>query len=139
MMARDHSEAGGLLREGEHVRLRLGDLAVGGEAVARHEGMAVFAAGGAPGDLAEVEITQVAQRYARGRVVESTYVCVAELASAARQEWETSRVRRKLARVLWVPVEAARVGPLAERHLGTPLLWTPSPEQEAQLREDFGA
>jgi len=38
--------------------------------VARHGGMAVFAAGGAPGDVAEVEITQVARRFARGRVVE---------------------------------------------------------------------
>jgi DNA mismatch repair protein MutH len=46
-------------------------------------------------------------------------------------------VRRKLARVLWVPVEAAPAIPLARRRIGTPLLWTPSPAEEAVLQADW--
>ncbi len=73
-----------------------------------------------------------------GRVRESTFVCNLDLARAAHEEWESSRVWRKLACVLWVPVEAARRGaPLPERHIGTPRLWHPSVEQEALLRADW--
>jgi DNA mismatch repair protein MutH len=47
-----------------------------------------------------------------------------------------ARVRRKLSCVLWFPIQA---GPrrLADRHLGTPRLWRPTPEQEALLRADW--
>ncbi len=58
---------------GDVITIRLDSLAVGGEAVGRHEGMAVFALWGCPGDLAEVEITEVVRTFARGvvrRVVE---------------------------------------------------------------------
>jgi len=54
----------------ERVRLRLDSLAVGGEAVGRHEGMAVFVSGGCPGDEVEVDITEVSRRFARGVVRE---------------------------------------------------------------------
>ncbi len=56
------------LETGQTVRLRLDSLAVGGEAVGRHEGMAVFAMWGCPGDEAEVEIQQVSKSFARGVV-----------------------------------------------------------------------
>ncbi|HUU53567.1 MAG TPA: 23S rRNA (uracil(1939)-C(5))-methyltransferase RlmD [Armatimonadota bacterium] len=55
---------------GDHITLPLDSLAVGGEAVGRHEGMAVFALFGCPGDTAEVEITEVARSFARGIVRE---------------------------------------------------------------------
>ncbi len=58
---------------GDHINIRLDSLAVGGEAVGRHEGMAVFALWGCPGDFAEVEITEVVRTFARGvvrRVIE---------------------------------------------------------------------
>jgi len=58
------------LTTGDHIRLKLDSLAAGGEAVGRHEGMAVFALWGCPGDEAEVEITQLSGRYARGVVRE---------------------------------------------------------------------
>jgi len=58
------------LQPGDAVSVRLDSLAIGGEAVGRHEGMAVFAMWGCPGDEAEVEITQVARRFARGVVRE---------------------------------------------------------------------
>ncbi|MFB3880336.1 MAG: class I SAM-dependent RNA methyltransferase [Armatimonadota bacterium] len=56
------------LAVGDHTTLQLDSLAVGGEAVGRHGGMAVFAMWGCPGDTAEVEITEVARTYARGLV-----------------------------------------------------------------------
>jgi len=56
------------LKVGDCVRLRLDALATGGEAVGRHERMAVFAAGGCPGDEAEVEIIEVLPRFVRGVV-----------------------------------------------------------------------
>ncbi|HUU53892.1 MAG TPA: 23S rRNA (uracil(1939)-C(5))-methyltransferase RlmD [Armatimonadota bacterium] len=56
------------VKVGDHVTLPLDSLAVGGETVGRHEGMAVFALFGCPGDTAEVEITEVARSFARGIV-----------------------------------------------------------------------
>jgi DNA mismatch repair protein MutH len=72
-----------------------------------------------------------------GRVRESTFVCTLDLRAVEREEWEGSRVRRKLGCVLWVPVEARSGRPLAERRLGTPRLWRPSPEEERVLRQDW--
>ena len=46
-------------------------------------------------------------------------------------------MRHKLSRVLWVPVEGARHIPLAERRVGSPLLWSPSEEEERLLRADW--
>ena len=73
---------------------------------------------------------------ARGKPRESTYICVAALDGRA-QSWETSLVRQKLACVLWVPIEAAATLPLAERRIGTPFLWRPTPAEELQLRNDW--
>jgi len=56
------------VQPGELVTLRLDSLAAGGEAVGRHQGMAVFVMSGCPGDEAEVQITEVARRFARGVV-----------------------------------------------------------------------
>jgi DNA mismatch repair protein MutH len=67
-----------------------------------------------------------------GQPQESTYVCTVPLQDNTGLKWETSWVRRKLQRVLWVPVEAD-----AERRIGMALLWTPSPEQEALLKQDW--
>ncbi len=72
-----------------------------------------------------------------GRVRESTFVCAVDLGRVHREEWQTSRVWRKLRRVLWVPLLVEGPGPPAARRLGNPLLWSPDPEQEAQLRADW--
>ena len=58
------------LQTGTRIRLHLDSLAAGGEAVGRHEGVAVFAMWGCPGDEAEIEITEVADRFARAVVRE---------------------------------------------------------------------
>lgn len=72
-----------------------------------------------------------------GRPLETTFVCVAPLTGNTGVVWETSHVRHKLKRVLWIPVEGERQIPLAERHVGSPLLWSPSEEEEEQLRLDW--
>jgi DNA mismatch repair protein MutH len=72
-----------------------------------------------------------------GRPRESTFVSSIDLRAVTETEWEGSRVRRKLARVLWVPVEAEPNVPLADRRVGTAWLWSPSQDQEAALRADW--
>lgn len=74
---------------------------------------------------------------AHGKPLETTFVCVAPLTGISGVQWEHSHVRHKLSRVLWVPVEGERTIPLAERRIGTPLLWSPSREEDAQLRADW--
>jgi DNA mismatch repair protein MutH len=73
---------------------------------------------------------------ANGQPRESTFVCVAALGPAAAR-WQDSAVRRKLARVLWVPVEAAAALPLPQRRIGSALLWSPDAAQERLLRDDY--
>ncbi len=73
----------------------------------------------------------------RGRPAESTFVCTIDLGDVGDVEWTDSWVKKKLSRVLWVPVEGERSIPPAERHLGEPLLWSPDAEEEAALRFDW--
>jgi len=73
----------------------------------------------------------------RGRPAESTFVATVDLGEMGRVEWATCRVRAKLSRVLWVPVEGDRVLSVPARRVGEPLLWSPDPDQEAQLRADW--
>lgn len=68
---------------------------------------------------------------------ESTYVCTVPLLDHTGLLWEASWVRQKLARVLWVPVEADASLAIAARRIGTALLWSPSNEQEAVLKRDW--
>jgi DNA mismatch repair protein MutH len=72
-----------------------------------------------------------------GNPGESTYVCMVNLAETAGLQWQASTVRRKLARVLWLPVEGVASIPFAHRRFGTARLWSPDPVQEAVLREDW--
>jgi DNA mismatch repair protein MutH len=71
-----------------------------------------------------------------GVPLESTFVASFDAASCDLR-WETSAVRRKLSRVAWVAVQAERGTPLPERRCGAVLLWSPSAEQEAALRDDY--
>lgn len=73
----------------------------------------------------------------KGKPRESTYVCTVPLEEGLEPEWESTWIRRKLARVLWLPVEADPQIPLPERRIGCALLWSPNVEEEAQLRQDW--
>ncbi|MBX9382113.1 DNA mismatch repair endonuclease MutH, partial [Serratia marcescens] len=74
---------------------------------------------------------------AAGKPLETTFVCVAPLTGNSGVTWASSHVRHKLARVLWIPVEGERQIPLAERRVGSPLLWSPSAAEEESLRRDW--
>ena len=55
-------------RRGDLLTVDVTDLAFGGEGVARAAGYVVFVPGGVPGDRAEVRLTQVRPRFARGTI-----------------------------------------------------------------------
>ena len=73
----------------------------------------------------------------RGQPRESTFVCVLDLARVADLEWERSRVKQKLERVLFVPIESGPSLVFAERRIGMPLLWSPNEWQARVLRADY--
>lgn len=73
----------------------------------------------------------------QGKPLETTFVCVAPLIGLTGLSWEASNIRNKLSRVLWLPVEGSRDIPVGERRVGMPLLWSPSADEEALLRQDW--
>jgi DNA mismatch repair protein MutH len=72
-----------------------------------------------------------------GRPKESTYVCTVSMNQTGVMNWQDSWLKRKLDRVLWVPVEADNSIPLAERYIGMAWIWQPTAEQEAMLQRDW--
>jgi len=70
-----------------------------------------------------------------GKPRESTYVSTCPMNGTLASSWEDSRVRHKMARVLWIPIVGT--GPLHERLIGSPLLWSPSEAEEKVLRNDW--
>lgn len=85
----------------------------------------------APGIGLEIKTTPID---ARGGPRESTFVCMVPREGLDRP-WAESSPHEKLARVLFVPIEAS--GPLAARRIGTAFVWSPSPAEESVLREDW--
>ena len=73
----------------------------------------------------------------QGFPLETTFVSLAPLVQNSGVQWETSHVRHKLSCVLWIPIEGSRHIPLRERHIGAPILWQPSEEQDRQLKQDW--
>jgi DNA mismatch repair protein MutH len=77
------------------------------------------------------------------RVQEGTFVTSASVETLIDETWSTSRVRRKLMRVLFVPVvsipadHSAGAGLCADVIVGTAFLWTPSLAVETQLQRDW--
>lgn len=74
---------------------------------------------------------------ASGKPKESTYVCTVPLTNLHEQTWQNTWLRRKLQRVLWLPIEADKNIPLAERHIGSAILWSPDKSESEQLRQDW--
>ncbi|HHF4025249.1 DNA mismatch repair endonuclease MutH [Haemophilus influenzae] len=74
---------------------------------------------------------------ADGYPLETTFVSLAPLVQNSGVKWENSHVRHKLSCVLWMPIEGSRHIPLRERHIGAPILWKPTAEQERQLKQDW--
>lgn len=74
---------------------------------------------------------------AEGYPLETTFVSLAPLVQNSGIHWLGSHVRHKLSKVLWIPVQGERHIPLAERYIGSPILWQPSAEQEYRLQRDW--
>jgi DNA mismatch repair protein MutH len=77
---------------------------------------------------------------AAGKPRESTYVCAInshQLETPASLHWRLSPVYRKLAKVLWVPLEAEPNIPLGERKFLEPFLWIMPTDIEEVLRRDW--
>ncbi len=69
---------------------------------------------------------------------ESTYVCVCPLDGVTlAQGWEASWARRKLARVLFVPVVQRGDEPVGDRMVGAPVFWEPGPDDLRRLKQDW--
>jgi DNA mismatch repair protein MutH len=68
---------------------------------------------------------------------ESTFVCYVPLNQLTELPWEESRVARKLARVLFLPIESGRALAFSERRFGRAFLWSPDVQQLALLRADY--
>lgn len=72
-----------------------------------------------------------------GTPLETTFVCVAPLTGNSGVTWQDCHVRHKLSRVLWIPVEGERSIPLAQRRVGSPILWSPNEQEEHLLKQDW--
>ncbi|MCX8728553.1 DNA mismatch repair endonuclease MutH [Gilliamella sp. B2838] len=73
----------------------------------------------------------------QGKPLETTFVSVAPLMANHGVIWETSHVKYKLTKVLWIPIQGERTIALADRKVGRPILWMPSLQQEQQLKQDW--
>ncbi len=89
---------------------------------------------GAEMDFPELAIELKTVPLENGKPAESTFVCALALMNVERAEWATSWVRKKLSRVLWIPIhdrgdDAAKIGDAK--------LWSPSAEEDRELKDDF--
>lgn len=73
---------------------------------------------------------------ADGQPRESTFVCTAPVTVPPEMQWENSTVHDKLHRVLWIPIESG-AQKFGTRRIGWGFLWSPTPEQDAILRQDW--
>lgn len=105
-----------------------------GQAVERALGIAPSTAAGP--DLPDLEIKTIPVAHAAGavRTVESTFVCVVPR-DRLDLAWAASAPRRKLARVLFVPIEAK--GEPDVRRVGSAFLWSPTDHDDDRLRRDW--
>ncbi|ACQ68494.1 DNA mismatch repair endonuclease MutH [Candidatus Hamiltonella defensa] len=73
----------------------------------------------------------------KGQPLETTFVCYAPLTRNTGIIWENSHLRKKLAKVLWVPIEGERQIPLTQRRVGTPFFWSPNLDEDKALQQDW--
>jgi len=73
----------------------------------------------------------------QAKPLETTFVSVAPLTGLVGISWKNCYVRKKLAKVLWVPVISPKNVAISDRIVGSPFLWTPSTEEEAMLAQDW--
>ena len=75
---------------------------------------------------------------ANGRPAGATFVSRVPQYTGSAIQWRSSSVRKKLQRVLWIPVESARSRTaFSALHIGNPILWSPTAGLEAALQADW--
>lgn len=81
----------------------------------------------------------------QGKPLETTFVSVAPLVGLVGINWQNSWVRKKLSRVLWVPIICENMNTpaneraisLSQRQIGSAFIWSPSTEEENLLALDW--
>jgi DNA mismatch repair protein MutH len=68
---------------------------------------------------------------------ETTYVCIVPLNNHLGLQWKQSCVSKKLKRVLWIPIEVDITIHLGDRKVGSGFIWSPDPETEQILKDDW--
>ncbi len=88
-------------------------------------------------DFLEIQVELKTLPVVKGKPKESTFVTTINLLEVPDTDFEDSSVARKLARVMWVPVQADPHLALSERRVGSAVLWSPSEAEYATLRSDW--
>lgn len=79
----------------------------------------------------ELKTIPIAVKAGQIQVLESTYVCtLPSLQEALGQAWEQSRLKQKIRKILWVPIENYQT-------IGTSFLWEASESEDMQLKADW--
>lgn len=73
----------------------------------------------------------------QGKPIESTYVTTVPLLAMGSQCWRDSNVYKKLACVLWLPIQADETIAIKQRQIGSALLWNLPPAIEKILQQDW--
>jgi DNA mismatch repair protein MutH len=73
----------------------------------------------------------------QAKPLETTFVSVAPLTGLVGVNWKNCYVRKKLTKVLWVPVITPKDAPIGDRIVGMPFIWSPNAEEEALLAQDW--
>lgn len=72
-----------------------------------------------------------------GMPAETTFVCTTPLTNVSGLCWQQSVVYHKLRCVLWIPIEAEKSIPIAQRRIGQPVLWQPNHDEHMLLQQDW--
>jgi len=86
-------------------------------------------------ELKTIPIKMVNQKYWQPK--ESTHVCTVPMINTQGMSWKNSLVKKKLSRVLWIPVEYNDQIKLTDRKIGSPLIWSPTTEEESFIKTDW--
>lgn len=73
----------------------------------------------------------------RGIPLESTFICSVPLIKNSGLIWNTSYVRYKINRILWVPIEKNKSTNIREYRVKYPFLWSPNYEEEKKIKTDW--
>ncbi len=88
-------------------------------------------------DFLELGVELKTLPIANGKPKESTFVCSIRLNEMEDTAFEDSVLWHKLARVLWLPIEADPEVALAHRRFGAAIVWSPNADERAVLQADY--